>query len=146
MGDFLCFTIFGSGVVFLTLLTILFFSLIVSDRVGNGYYATLSVLVFVGIMYFWGNGGDVILQYVTFKYVGMYLFAGFLFSLLRTFFKGKELTKEEKKYFKLKDNVFRWWFLFPISAINWVCGHLLTDLYSFIYSKVGKVYESIFNM
>lgn len=144
MGELLGLTLFGSGIGFLVLLGLLFLALILSDLNENGYFATLSFIVASGLVYFWGDVS--VFSVFTFKNIGMYLFIGFLFSLMRTYFKGKELSKDDKKYFELRDNVFRWWFLFPISAINWVCGHLLKDLYNFVYSKVEKLYLSIFNL
>ena len=143
----MCYTLFGSVGLFFLGLGILVFTLILADLNENGYYATFSFAVFLGLVYFWGEAD--ILSVFSIKNILMYLFTGFLFSLMRTYFKGKELSKKGKGYketFRLKDNVFRWWFLFPISAINWVFGHLLRDLFNLIYSKVEKVYVSIFNM
>jgi len=43
----------------------------------------------------------------------------------------------------LKGNVFRWWFLFPISLIDWVLSDLVKDVYNWTYKQLHKVYESI---
>lgn len=147
MGDIMCYTLFGSVSLFFVFLGLLVFALILADLNENGYYATVSFAIFIGLIYFWGE--IVVLSIFTIKNILMYVFVGFLFSLVRTYFKGKELKKKGKEYkedFRLKDNVFRWWFLFPISAINWIFGHLLRDLYNVIYAKVEKIYVSIFNM
>lgn len=147
MGDIMCYTLFGSVSLFFVFLGLLVFALILADLNENGYYATVSFAIFIGLIYFWGE--IVLLSIFTIKNILMYVFVGFLFSLVRTYFKGKELKKKGKEYkedFRLKDNVFRWWFLFPISAINWIFGHLLRDLYNVIYAKVEKIYVSIFNM
>lgn len=143
----MCYTLFGSVSLFFVFLGLLVFALILADLNENGYYATVSFAIFIGLIYFWGE--IVVLSIFTIKNILMYVFVGFLFSLVRTYFKGKELKKKGKEYkedFRLKDNVFRWWFLFPISAINWIFGHLLRDLYNVIYAKVEKIYVSIFNM
>jgi hypothetical protein len=77
----------------------------------------------------------------------IYLFLGFIFSLIRTIAKGRELKDtEDKKYFELKEHVFRWWLLWPICAITWVLGRLLVDVYNFLYSKISRVYEFLFNL
>ena len=145
----MCYTLFGSVGLFFTFLGFLVVALILADLSENGYYATISFAIFMGLVYFWGEESQYVFSIFTLKNILMYVFTGFLFSLIRTYFKGKELNKKSKGYketFELKDNVFRWWFLFPISAINWIFGHLLRDLYNWIYSKVEKVYVAIFNM
>ena len=147
MAELACYTLFGSVSLFFVFFGLLIFALILADLNENGYYATVSFAIFIGLIYFWGE--IVVLSIFTVKNVLMYVFVGFLFSLVRTYFKGKELNKKDKSYketFRLKDNVFRWWFLFPISAINWIFGHLLRDLYNWVYSKVEKIYVAIFNM
>ena len=44
---------------------------------------------------------------------------------------------------ELKGHVFRWLFLFPVSLINWVISDLLTDLFDWFYSKMGKAFNYI---
>lgn len=153
--------LFGSGISFGIAAAILFIAFILSDIYENGYSATISLLVFIGLNYFFGN--LLWLSVFTWMNVGAYLFIGFLFSLVRTYFKGKEFNvedkdgagagniryynskRENKKDFELKDNVFRWWFLFPISALTWIFGHLFVDLWNFLYSKVEKMYDWLFD-
>jgi len=154
--------LFDSSIGFGIVLAMLFMAFILADIFENGYSAIVCVLIFIGLNYFWGN--FVWLSIFTWFNVGSYLFIGFLFSLLRTYFKGKEFNKhtglfdkdgeKNKLYdkngnckdgFELKDNIFRWWFLFPISALNWVFGNLLVNLWDLIYSKVNKLYELLFN-
>lgn len=151
--------LFGSAIGFGIALVVLFLAIMLSEIYENGYAATTSVIVFLGLNYFWGN--FTWLSIFNWYNVGAYLFIGFLFSLIRTYFKGKEFKEIRKDYreqeyladksgnskkdFKLKEHVFRWWFLFPFAAINWVFGHLLIDVWDFIYRKTSKIYESIFN-
>lgn len=56
------------------------------------------------------------------------------------------MTIDEKKYFRLKHHVFRWWFLFPISMITWLIGDVIKDIYSWIYQKVERFYDYLFNV
>lgn len=144
MESLITFTLFGSGIAFGIILIALFLAFIASDLSETGEYAVVATLIFIGLNYFWGDFP--LLSILTLKNILLYIFSGFIFSLIRTYFKGKELTESEKKYFKLKDHVFRWWLLFPISAINWIFGRLLKDLYNWIYSKISKVYEKLFNI
>lgn len=144
LETFLTFTLFGSGIAFGIMLLLLFISLILTELNESGEWAATFIGIAIVLNYFWGSFP--ILTLLNVKYILMYLFIGLIFSFIRTYFKGKELTLEQKKYFDLKNHVFRWWFLFPISAINWIFGRILIDVYNFIYSKIGKMYDKIFNM
>jgi hypothetical protein len=145
MENLIPFAIFGSSLAFAIMVLALIIIFIASDIEESGHIATLALFIALGFNYFWGNFP--VLDFFTFKNISIYVFIGFLFSLVRTYFKGKELNKypEEKKRFRLKEHVFRWWFLFPISAINWFFGHLLKDLFNFVYKGFEQFYDRIFN-
>ena len=138
------FTLFGSGIAFGITLGILLIILIFSDLGESGVLGFLAFLIAIVLNHFWGNFP--ILHYLSFRNISIYLFLGFIFSLVRTYFKGKKLNEQQKKYFELKEHVFRWWFMFPICLINWIFGDLLKDFYNLIYTKLSKIYESIFNL
>lgn len=137
------FTLFGSGIAFGFMLVAMFIVFIITDATENGTAAFFSLLLFIGFNYFWGTFP--LLNVITFRHVGIYLTLGFLFSLIRTYFKGKRLSGRDKENFNLKDHVFRWWLMWPISLINWGFGEVLKDFYNFLYSKLEKFYQSIFN-
>ena len=143
MENLIPFTLFGSCIAFGIMLVLLFIILISSDIGEDGIYAFVAVIVAVGLNYFWGTFP--ILSLISFRNISIYLFLGFIFSLIRTYFKGKKLDAKQKEYFELKEHVFRWWLMFPICLITWVFGDLLKELYNFVYSKLSKVYQSIFN-
>lgn len=143
MDALLGLTLFGSGILFALFALLFLLALITADLSEMGTHATIAAIIFFGLAYFWGS--PEIFDIFTIRNALLYVFIGFLFSLLRTYFKGKELSAENKKYFHLKDHVFRWWFLWPICAINWIFGRLLGDLFDFLYTKLNKVYTSIFN-
>lgn len=143
MEILLGFTLFGSAIVFYIALAVLLFILIGSELEESGTTATIAFLCFLGFNYLWGNLP--ILEIITLKNIAIYLGIGFIFAIIRTYFKGRELTPENRKTYKLKEAVFRWWFLWPISTINWVYGKLLKDFYNFAYSKFQKFFEFIFN-
>ncbi len=146
MENLIPFYIAGSFIAFAVTFAILFIVIICSDLAESGSFATVAIGAFLGIMYFWGD--PTFFEIFTWRNVGIYLFAGKVFALVRTYFKGNELNKEEKKnyiQYDLRDNYLRWWFLFPISAINWVFGRLLRDLGLFVFSKMEKVIIAIFN-
>ena len=54
------------------------------------------------------------------------------------------IIEERKSY--LKGNVFRWWFLFPISLLNWILSDLIEDVYDFIYNKLQRLYVRVLMM
>jgi len=143
METLLGFTLFGSVIAFYISLVVLFFILIFSEFEESGTTATIAFLSFLAFNYFWGNLP--LFEIFTLRNIGVYVSIGFIFAIIRTYFKGRELDKEDKKRFDLKEAIFRWWFLFPISAINWIFGKLLKDFYNFIYSKFQKLFEFIFN-
>jgi len=150
MENIIPFTLFGSGVAFGIMAGLLFIVFIWSDSIEAGEIGFIGLLIAIGLNYFWGTFNP--LSIISIRNVSIYLFLGFLFSLIRTYFKGKQLSKydkenqrEHKQFFNLKEHVFRWWLMFPICLITWVCRDLFSDFYDFIYYKMSKVYQSIFN-
>lgn len=149
------FTLFGSAIAFWGIVVAMIIGFIISDVSENGWAAFGILVVFVTLNVFSHN--DYLLDIITFKNVGIYLGAGFGFSLIRTYFKGKELTRKDaklssekrkstlKEEFALKEHVFRWWFLFPVCAINWIFTDLIKNIYEAIYPRVEKVYLKLFN-
>lgn len=150
-------------IITLTFIVVLF----VSEVNENGYYALASFVIFSLVMRFWGNFD--IMDYFSFTLLGIYLGVGFIHSLLRTYFFGRKtlvyngylsssVPASEKdieeniegqiknRKSKLKGNVFRWWFLFPISFLTWVFSDLLKDFFETIYSKLRKLYEYILDL
>lgn len=143
MENLLYYTLFGNAIVFAIVVVVFFIALILSDQEESGWIATILFIIFFGSIHFWSTFP--ITSYVTFKNVGMYLFIGFIYSIVRTYFKGKELNEKEKERFDLRDHIFRWWLLFPICAVNWVFGRLLADLFNWVYRYINKLYYCVFN-
>jgi len=142
--EFITYTLFGSYIGMAIALLILFISFITSDVEENGYGAAVIAAIFLGLNYFWGNLP--ILEIFTFRNIGIYLLLGFIFSLIRTYFKGRELSVDQKKYFDLKDHVFRWIFLFPFSLITWLFSSLLIDLFDKLWNSVEIIYKKLFGI
>ena len=139
------FTLFGSLIAFNLVLLCTIIAILISEFSESGGVATTVIALFLGFNFFWGNFE--VFTYLTLYNIGGYLFTGFVFSLVRTYFKGKELIKDhnEKANFELKEHVFRWWLLFPFSITTWVFGRLLKDLFNWTYVKVEGIYVGIFN-
>lgn len=147
MKELLDLAIFGSFIWFAIFASILTILLFLAEHEKNGFIATLAVLVFLGINYFWGNI-DVVYTF-TLRNVLVYLFIGFIYSLLRAYLAGRNKTLEERERYlnsELKGNVFRWWFLSPISLVYWIASDLVGEVYDFVYDKLKIFYSSIFNL
>lgn len=144
MESLLGLTLFGSGLYFLLSVVLFLVLLIVSDVIEVGLLASFVTVVFLSVNYKAGNLP--LSEILTVYNILLYIFIGFIFALVRTYFKGKELKEKQKEYFELKEHVFRWWFLFPISAINWIFGKLMKDLWNFTYNKFEKLFTKIFNL
>lgn len=144
MSEFIPFVLFGGVWWFLVLTIVFIISLFISERAENGFYAFFFAIIFCVLNYYWGNFP--VLKYLTIKNVSLYLIVGFLYSILRTYFKGIELKGDpDKKHFRLKEHVFRWWFLFPVSFLNWLLSDLLGNVYDFVYAKLEGMYQAVFN-
>lgn len=171
--SFIGFTMFGSAAWFAAFVIVLIGLVIISEIQEDGVIAFVSVVIFMGFNYFKGSLN--ISDYISWYDVGLYLGVGFVFSVVRTFFKGKELDGEYEVYkadqlksiekggpnhynkveekskwkldkFNLKEHVFRWWFMFPVCMISWFFGSILKDIWNFVYSKFESLYLKAFNV
>ena len=165
INELVVFTVFGSVAWFLILVAALIVALFASEYHEEGGIGFVAVVVFVIITSVWGTVP--LRDLVTIPSVVGYLVVGFLYSLARTYAKGKELgrkatkdygnystdydvtieafIKRKKLDFELKSHVFRWWLMFPISMIHWVFGTLLKDVFSGVYARVEFLYEKLLN-
>ena len=137
-----------------------------SDIEKNGFYAFGSFILLIVTYYLWGDI-KTFLSFFTWINITGYLGIGLLYSFLRTFIEGRKLgkrmlklphkkegehvhyTKESEKdeYIQdLKGNVFRWWFLWPISLINWILTDIIKDLWDFLYQNIRKIYNRILDI
>ena len=168
MGALLSLTLFGSVIGFW--LSVLAFLIIcfISDAVEEGGWAFAGLIILGGMFYFWADIKPM-LEFFTLISVSTYLFAGLVFSFIRTFLAARKLGKkikdlpenyddarakkvdtgDTKDYYKerfidnLKGNVFRWWFMWPISLINWVLTDFIKEVWDFVYSRVSGFYKHI---
>jgi hypothetical protein len=157
-------TLFGS-VLWFWILTIAFIVIcFISDVSENGFFAFGTLIVLV-ILYYLKANIDPLLAFFSLAHILIYLLIGLFYSIMRTFLYGRRLGKElkglplnnddgkntfnnqeykTKEYVdKLKGNVFRWWFMWPISFINWLVSDLIKDCWDYLYSLVNKWYNYI---
>lgn len=170
MSALLEFTLFGSVIWFWIISIIFIISLFISEIYEEGFSATLSFIIFCVLVQFWGNIS--IFSYFNIKLISLYLVLGFIYSLIRVYFKGIEFNNliakaklkdlsivlptkpnyyekcaiEDKANFELKEHIFRWWGLWVISLITWIFSDLFKNLWNFTYSRLEKFYLKIFNV
>lgn len=168
MESILALTLFGSFVWFVISLVVFLTICFVSEVNKNGYVAFISLLLFAGVYYLWGDISSALASF-SWSILFGYLMIGLTYTIVRTFFKGRELGKEIKDLptkedckkqglpyhvetkesvtgaFKheLKENVFRWWLMWPISIITWVCSDLISDVYNFLYKHMGNFFNYV---
>jgi hypothetical protein len=159
-------TLFGSFVWFIIFTVVFLILLFVSEGNYNGVIAFISAIVYGVLVYFLGDiNPDLYLPIISWYSAGFYLGIGLLFSLFRTYvhakkeFKdfnenssidleppNKKETKEKELLSELKEHVFRWWFLWPVSAIYWVFDELFKDLWNKFYNFAGSLFKKVFSL
>lgn len=132
----------GGTVWFVTFLIIVAICCFVALLEEQLIWASVPIMIFSLTNLFWGS--PKFWEYVNFTTVSQYLVIGFIYSLIRTFFKGKELEEYQKKSFDLKGNAFLWWMLWVFDLIRWVLGKLIWNIYDWFYKWFHKMYEAIF--
>lgn len=146
-------TLFGAAWTFWACVIFLIGVFFYSEHERNGFIATFFTAVFIGS--FWYGGSGIIILGINYPFLAGYLIVGIVFSMIRTFVDGakfaKEISKTEpdsRNYIKtrrpsLKNNVFRWISLWPISLIYWAVTDLMFDIFSGIWMYVEKIYIAI---
>lgn len=167
MGALLTLTLFGSVIWFWIVVAVFIVICFASDVNENGFFAFGTLIVFSVLFYFKANI-DPLLDVLTLPNIGGYLGIGLIFSCIRTFFSARTLGHEIKglpkdktvsggnyetqEYYKsrfieeLKGNVFRWWFMWPISLLTWIATDIIKDVYDWIYSKMSGFYNWIVDL
>jgi hypothetical protein len=146
LTQLLTLTIFGSFIWFAILTFILIIAFFVSEKEELGYIATIAVIVYLLLNRFFGNVP--ILQFITWTNVLSYLGLGFVYTVIRTYFYGRYAKENGYSLNTLKSdlsgNVFRWWFLFPISFIYWMVSDFIAQAWDVIYDLLSNGFEKIF--
>ena len=146
MENLFYFTLFGNNIAFFIVTVVLWVTLVISDENEDGLTAFIAVVIFLGLNYFWGTLP--LSSIFSLRNVLIYLFLGFIFSIIRTYAKGVKFRDNPnyKKNYDLKDHVFRWWLLAPVCLVNWMFKDLLKDLFNWVYKRLEKFYIKIFNL
>jgi hypothetical protein len=160
METLLGITLFGSifwGIAVLVLLIILFFY---ADLIKEGFAATFVFIVAGVLFYFWGKDTwKLFVSLLTFMNISLYLGTGLIYAFVRIFFHGRNEMMAVNKhrlqgndYYEhsidrdIKEDVFRWWFLWPISMINWFIKDLIRDIYNWCYDKLSRLFNFVLDL
>lgn len=137
------FVLFGSCVWAAIIVGIFLILLFVSESEEQGFIGFGSLLGLCVLNYFFGNLP--LLKLISVLNVSVYLSTGLFFTIIRVFFYGRKLKLDGNEFSKvyLKDNVFRWWFMWPISLLSWIFSDLIGDFWAVIYDKLSNLFEDI---
>lgn len=136
--------IFGSFVWFCVMAGLLIIIFFWSENAKHGGIAFLGLVSFLIINYLWGNVP--VKSFVTWPSVLIYLGVGLIYAIIRTYFYGRRSRDRDSGIYYLKNNVFRWWLLFPISLINWLISDLLEDIWDWTYGIFESTFEYFFKL
>lgn len=170
LNNFPDFVLFGSATIFYVAVFIFIVLLFVSEVNENGWLSLISFGIFI-LLTSWQSNLNTFEHLITnLSLILYYILLGVPHSVLRTYFFGRkrkpkrlELLKDiddasldnksryetslerydKETYGALKGNVFRWWFLWPISFLTWVFSDLLRDVWDFVYDKTKKIFQTI---
>ena len=170
METLLAITLFGATLWFW--LSILAFIVIcfIAEVKEDGYVSFIFLIVFGIVWYFWGDLKP-LRSLFTISNILIYFGIGLGFAFVRSFFSARALGERikdlpktrddikgpshvyqsqdsEKERFldKLKENVFRWWFQWPISLFTWIATDIATDIANFLYSRVENIFKFIVDL
>jgi hypothetical protein len=152
-------TLFGSifwGIFALVFLIVMLF---VADAIENGFLATLFGVI-VGLLFFFHG------QTTWHSFVSMlttinlliYFSIGLVYALVRIFFHGRNEMLKFNSYRErgdhydyninrdIKENIFRWWFIWPISLIVWIVKDLVKDVFNIVYQRMNKIFDAVLEL
>ena len=153
--------LFGSVVWALVVLTILLVVFFAADIEENGYVATVFFCVACILFYLFGKETwHKFISILSYGNILFYLALGLVHAFMRVYFHGRnEMIKVNEDRLKgrsetfehtidknIKGNVFRWWFLWPVSLINWFIKDMIKDIYNWIYKHMEKIFDYIMTL
>lgn len=137
--------LWGSIAYFWLLLVFVTIVSLICERHDNWFWLIGTILVFGFITQTRTNVDlrDVITLSNALGYLGI----GFVYAMLMTYIYGRKSdSKYSPEYYDVKSKVIRWWFLFPLSIINWIVSDFIFDATEFIYDKFSGLFEYIFRL
>ena len=158
MEALLAITLFGSIFWAGFALTAFFIICFWADYKENGYVATVFFIALGALFYFFGKEAWLLfISIFTWLNLLIYFGVGLIHAFIRIFFYGRNemiklnedrlskmsVTHQHKINRDIKSNVFRWWFLWPISLLNWFIKDIIHDIYNWCYDKLNRIFNVI---
>lgn len=142
---FLSFHLFGGVVWFWIAIVVLLMLFFIAEISSQGFIATIGLAVFLALN--WYKGDVPTAEIFTWANAGIYLLLGFIYAVIRTFFYGRDqINISSYTVDSLKENVFRWWLLFPISLIAWTLEDLIGNIWNAIYDICSNGFEYVLKL
>lgn len=142
MSGILALAFFGSFFWFCVITGLILIMCFISENVKQGGLAFTGLVIFLLVNYFWGNVP--VMDYVSWMNTLAYFGVGFVYAILKTIAYGSKSSNVTRDITYLKGNVFRWWFIWPVSLLNWIFSDLMKDLFNFLYTKLKGTFEYFF--
>lgn len=145
MQDLLALSMFGTFVGFVAATLVLIFLFFYAEYQEQGFIALAAVIAYVVLNHYFGN--IPIKSLFTATNIGVYLGAGLVYAVIKTYFYGRSLAAKEKdlKYAfdDLKGHVFRWWFIWPVSLISWLVTDFIIEGFELLWDNIGNSFRKI---
>lgn len=143
--NFTSFLIFGSFIWFCIIVGVFIILCFLSEGYEHGGIGLGALVSLILVNYWWGN--IPLIDLINWKFICSYLFIGFVFALIRTFFyarKKREIGWDEKALMrKLKGQVSRWWFMWPASLLYWIFSDLFGQVWDIVYDKIEDIFRQM---
>lgn len=147
MQELLTLSIFGSFIGFIAATIVLFGLFFYAEYEKQGFIAFVAVIAYVVINHYWGNVP--LKSLVTIPNVLIYLGAGLVYAVIKTYFYGRTIASGNSNNAldtaidELKGHVFRWWFIWPISLISWLVTDFIVEGFELLWDNVGTSFRKI---
>lgn len=84
------FILFGASVWFWIIFGLFVIALLCAERYESGTTATVSLVIFIALLKFWGNLSELLHRYVSWQMIVGYVIVGFLYCIFRFYLLGRK--------------------------------------------------------
>lgn len=143
MEQLLTYAIFGSFVWAAIFVGAFIIACLFAEGLEHGGLALISLIILLMVNYWWGNFP--LMDLLNWTNVLLYFGVGLIFAVIRIYFYGREMGAKgyEAKNLDIKDHIFRWWTMWPISLLYWLGSKLFGDIWDLIYDRFKSTFEFI---
>lgn len=145
MQELLSLSIFGSFIGFIAATVVLFALFFYAEYEKQGFIALVAVIAYLVVNHYWGNVP--LKSLVTFPNIAIYLGAGLVYAVIKTYFYGRSVAADGKTLNSaiddLKGHVFRWWFIWPVSLVSWLVTDFIVEGFELLWDNIGTSFRKI---